>query len=111
MSTETNLIPHSRQAEEAVIGAVLINPDVYVELSEFLAAEDFYLHRLRFIWQAFARLVERRVPIDILTVSESLEKQGQLEEVGGFYPENSRKWPGGSHNFLRQTLRPDPYGH
>ena len=83
MSTETNLIPHSRQAEEAVIGAVLINPDVYIELSEFLSAEDFYIHRLRFVWQAFARLVERRVPIDILTVSESLEKQGQLEEVGG----------------------------
>ncbi|MDX9993204.1 MAG: replicative DNA helicase [Anaerolineales bacterium] len=83
MSTETNLIPHSRQAEEAVIGAVLINPDVYIELSEFLAAEDFYIHRLRFIWQAFARLVERRIPIDILTVSESLSQSGQLEEIGG----------------------------
>jgi replicative DNA helicase len=81
--TDQPLTPHSRQAEEAVIGAVLINPDIYVELSEFLQAEDFYIHRLRFIWQAFTRLHERRIPIDFLTVSETLSQSGQLEEVGG----------------------------
>jgi replicative DNA helicase len=81
--SELILAPHSRQAEEAVIGAVLINPDVYVELSEFLQAQDFYIHRLRFVWQAFSRLNERRVPIDFLTVSETLSQSGQLEEVGG----------------------------
>lgn len=81
--TDQPLNPHSRQAEEAVIGAVLINPDVYVELSEFLQAEDFYIHRLRFIWQAFTRLHERRIPIDFLTVSETLSQSGQLAEVGG----------------------------
>ncbi len=81
--TDLTVTPHNRQAEEAVIGAVLINPDVYVELSEFLQAEDFYIHRLRFIWQAFARLHERRIPIDFLTVSETLSQLGQLEEIGG----------------------------
>ena len=45
-------VPHSRETEEAVIGAVLVNPDIFVELSEFLSAEDFFIHRLRFIWQA-----------------------------------------------------------
>jgi replicative DNA helicase len=80
---ETNPIPHSREAEEAVLGAVLINPDVYVELSEFLTAEDFYIHRLRFIWEAYTRLFERRLPIDNLTVANELNDMGRLEEIGG----------------------------
>ena len=62
--TEITQTPHSREAEEAVLGAVLINPDVYIELSEFLTAEDFFIHRLRFIWEAYTRLFERRIPID-----------------------------------------------
>jgi replicative DNA helicase len=81
--TDQLLTLHSRQAEEAVIGAVLINPDVYIELSEFLQADDFYIHRLKFIWGAFTRLHQRRIPIDFLTVSETLSQSGQLEEVGG----------------------------
>jgi len=76
-------LPHSREAEEAVVGAVLINPEVYYDLAQFLQAEDFYIHRLRFIWEAFVRLQERRVPVDSLTVSEELEDMGRLEEIGG----------------------------
>lgn len=76
-------LPHSREAEEAVIGAVLINPEVYYDLAQFLQPEDFYIHRLRFIWEAYVRLQERRVPVDSLTVSEELEDMGRLEEIGG----------------------------
>jgi replicative DNA helicase len=75
--------PHSREAEEAVIGAVLINPEIYYDLAQFLQADDFYIHRLRWVWEAFTRLHDGRVPIDILTVTEALENQGQLEELGG----------------------------
>ena len=81
--TELTETPYSREAEEAVLGAVLINPDVYIELSEFLAADDFYIHRLRFIWQAYTRLAERRLPVDLLTVSETLDDMGRLDEIGG----------------------------
>lgn len=76
-------IPHSREAEEAVIGAVLINPEVYYDVVQFLQAEDFYIHRLRWIWEAFTRLHEQRLPIDLLTVAEELDRMGQLAEVGG----------------------------
>lgn len=76
-------LPHSREAEEAVIGAVLINPEVYFDLAQFLQPEDFYIHRLRFIWEAYVRLQERRVPIDSLTVTEELEDMNRLEEIGG----------------------------
>jgi replicative DNA helicase len=76
-------VPQNREAEEAVIGAVLINPEAYYDLAEFLQADDFYIHRHRWIWEAFARLHEKRVPLDILTVSEELDRAGQLGEIGG----------------------------
>ena len=76
-------VPHSREAEEAVVGAVLINPEAYYDVAQFLAADDFYIHRLRWIWDAFTRLHESRVPVDLLTVADDLERVGQLGEVGG----------------------------
>ena len=79
----SQIIPHSREAEEAVIGSVLINPEAYYDVASFLRADDFYIHRHRWVWETFSRLHERRVPIDFLTVSQELDQQGQLAEVGG----------------------------
>ncbi|KAF0106181.1 MAG: replicative DNA helicase [Anaerolineaceae bacterium] len=79
----TTAIPHNREAEEAVVGAVLINPEVYYDLAQFLQADDFYIHRHRWIWEAFTRLHEKRTPVDFLTVTEALESAGQLAEIGG----------------------------
>jgi len=64
------------------LGSVLLNPEVYYDVAHFLSADDFYLHRNRWIWESFNALNEKRIPIDILTVSEELESRGQLEEVG-----------------------------
>ncbi len=75
--------PHDRDAEEAVLGSVLINPDAYFDISQFLSPDDFYIVRNRWIWEAFTHLHERRTPIDLLTVTKELEQQGQLFEVGG----------------------------
>jgi replicative DNA helicase len=77
------LVPHSREAEEAVIGSVLINPEAYYDVAQFLQADDFYIERHRWIWETFNRLHERRSPIDFLTVSEELGQLDQLAEVGG----------------------------
>ncbi len=82
-SPAPQLVPHSREAEEAVIGSVLINPEAYYDVAQFLAAEDFHIHRLRWIWDAYTHLHEQRIPIDLLTVTEELDKQGHLAEVGG----------------------------
>ena len=76
-------VPHSREAEEAVVGAVLINPEVYYDLAQFLSADDFYIHRNRWIWDAFIRLHEARTPVHLLTLSEHLEKAGQLADISG----------------------------
>jgi replicative DNA helicase len=79
----TTAIPHNREAEEAVVGAVLINPEAYLDLAQFLQPDDFYIVRHRWIWEAFARLHEKRVPLDFLTISEELQSAGQLAEIGG----------------------------
>ena len=94
--TETNLpprssgnggpgegLPHNREAEEAVLGSVLVNPEVYYDVAHFLSGDDFFLHRNRWVWEAFNSLNEQRLPIDLLTVSEELGRQNRLEETGG----------------------------
>jgi replicative DNA helicase len=77
------MVPHSREAEEAALGAVLINPEAYYDVASFLRAEDFYIHRNRWIWETFVQLHERRRAVDLLTVAEELDQRGQLAEVGG----------------------------
>lgn len=75
--------PHNREAEEAVLGAVLINPEVYYEVAQILRPDDFYIVRNRWIWEAFTGLHESRSQIDYLTVIQKLEERGQILEVGG----------------------------
>ena len=77
------LVPHSREAEEALIGSILINPEAYYDVAPFLRADDFYIQRHGWIWEIFVRLHERRIPIDFVTVTEELDQMGRLAEVGG----------------------------
>ncbi len=82
-ASSPQVAPHSREAEEAVVGSVLINPEAYYDVADFLTADDFHIHRLRWIWEAFTALHEQRTPVDMLTVTEELDKQDRLAEVGG----------------------------
>jgi replicative DNA helicase len=77
------LVPHSREAEEAVIGAVLINPEAYYDVAQFLQPDDFYIHRNQWIWQAFIALHNRNEAIDFVTVTEELDQMGHLADIGG----------------------------
>ena len=72
-----------RDMEEALIGSVLITPDAYVDAAPLVSAEDFYLHRNRWIWEAFIELFKSDSYFDVLTVKEALETNGHLEDVGG----------------------------
>ncbi len=89
MSQETaplrpeQMAPHSVDAEEAVLGSILINPDAYYEVAPFLQAEDFFIVRNAWVWEAITRLHERGEQIDYVTVVEELRQQGRLEEIGG----------------------------
>lgn len=70
----TKVPPHSQEAEESVLGAMLLDKDAVIAVAEFLTAEDFYNDNLKEIYQACLDLYEERTPIDVLTVTEKLKK-------------------------------------
>jgi replicative DNA helicase len=82
-SAETQTMPHNRDAEESLLGSILINPEAIYDIVQFIEADDFYIHRHRWIWTTFTRLIENRIPIDLLTVTEDLAAQDHLMELGG----------------------------
>ena len=77
------LPPQSIDAEQSVLGALLIDRDAVVEVAEFLRPKDFYRNHHGTIYASVLELYERREPVDIVTVSETLERGGNLEAVGG----------------------------
>ena len=81
--SEALTLPSNREAEEALIGAVLINQEVFLDISQFLISENFFIVRNQWIWEAFQHLSETRQPIDLVTVTETLTNRDQLDEVGG----------------------------
>jgi len=76
-------IPHSREAEEALLGAVMINPECYFEVSRIVRPDDFYIHRHVWIWGAFLALTHSHTAIDSLTIADELDRLGRLAETGG----------------------------
>lgn len=77
------IAPHSQQAEEALLGSVLINPDAYLEVCDFITSDDFFILRNGWIWEAMERLYNRDDPIEYLTVVEELKAQDRLDDIGG----------------------------
>ena len=77
------LPPQSIEAEQSVLGSILIDRDAVIEVAEFLKPEDFYRQAHGRIYAVVLGLFEKREPIDIVTVSEALERTGDLESIGG----------------------------
>jgi replicative DNA helicase len=91
--------PHSAEAEESALGALLLDKDAIIAIAEFLLPEDFYDDRHRMIYEACIALYEDRVPIDVLTVAEKLKKQKQLKKIGGagYLADLANKVPTAAH--------------
>lgn len=77
------LPPHSVEAEQSVLGGLLLENEALDKVADLLAAEDFYRHDHRVIYEHVSRLIEHSKPADIVTVAESLESTAQLAGVGG----------------------------
>jgi replicative DNA helicase len=77
------LPPQNVEAEEAILGALLIDPDAIIRVATFLNPEDFYREKHAWIYDTALTLHDRREPIDLLTVCDELERREQLDEVGG----------------------------
>jgi replicative DNA helicase len=83
MAEPDRMIPHNVEAEEAVVGSLLIDPEALFRVTPFLEANDFYVQKNAWIYDAIISLHERRDPIDLVTLCDELERREQLEEIGG----------------------------
>ena len=77
------LPPHDPNAEAAVLGSLLIDPDAYYEVSDILTPEAFYQAGHRWLYEAIQSLSARQEPPDILAIANELTRAGRLEEAGG----------------------------
>lgn len=75
--------PHDLEAEQAVIGSMLIDKEAVISAIESLSAEDFYREDNRIIYSAIMNLYNKGEPIDIITLKSELSSMGKLEAVGG----------------------------
>ncbi len=79
----TKLPPHSIDAEESILSAILIDNDTLIDIVEILTAEDFYKPAHELIFRAMTDLFGRAEPVDIVTVINCLKESGKLELTGG----------------------------
>ena len=75
--------PHSIEAEQSVLGGLLLDNSAWDKIADVISEADFYRHDHRLIYKHIARLVELARPADVVTVSESLDKNAELGNVGG----------------------------
>ena len=76
-------VPANLEAEQAVLGSLLIDPDAIIKIASSLRDSDFYRERHQWIYSALLTLHERREPADFVTLVDELERNEQLEAVGG----------------------------
>ena len=82
-NTYGHLQPQALEVEKAVLGALMIDKDAYAVICETLYPESFYEPRNQMVYAAIRDLAMAEKPVDVLTVTDRLAKDGHLEEVGG----------------------------
>ncbi len=76
------LPPHNLEAEQSVLGSLLIDRDAIIRIASYVKSEDFYVSANRTIFQAILELYNRREPTDFITLSDELERRGALDAAG-----------------------------
>lgn len=80
---QRHLPPQNLEAEKSTLGSVLLDQDSLNRIADFLTTEDFYHRAHQLIYEVMLGLMDKREPIDLLSVSNKLKEGGQLEMVGG----------------------------
>ena len=83
MSTNLKLPPQNLEAEQSVIGALMLDKNAIVNVGDILRSDDFYKPAHGKIYESILKLYDKREPIDILSVTEKLKTEGFLKEIGG----------------------------
>ena len=76
--------PHSLEAEQSVIGGLILENSAWDRIADVVSDDDFYRHEHRLIFRAIAILINENRPADVVTVQEQLAQNDKLEQVGGF---------------------------
>ena len=79
----TGDMPHSLEAEQALLGCLLIDPKIQVEVAAFLREEDFYAESHKHIFSAMEEIIRTNQTVDLVSLSDLLEKKGTIEQAGG----------------------------
>jgi replicative DNA helicase len=79
---DIKVVPHSIEAEQAVLGGLMLDNNSWDHVSELLIEEDFYLPQHRLIFQVLSNLSRRNHPFDVITLTEELKNIGQLDNAG-----------------------------
>lgn len=77
------LPPQNIQAEDSLIGSLLLDREAIIKVADIVAGDDFYVDKNRLIFEAILALYEKREPIDVVTLSNKLESMGELDNIGG----------------------------
>lgn len=77
------LPPRNKEAEKSVLGSLLIDKDAVIKVSDFLRPEDFYEEKNSIIFSSMLELYEKREPIDVVSLANSLTDKGHLDLIGG----------------------------
>jgi replicative DNA helicase len=80
---QIKLPPHSVEAEQSVLGGLLLEASALDKIADLVTDDDFYRHEHRLIFRQIVRLSEQAKPVDVITVAEALEIAGDLDKVGG----------------------------
>ena len=75
--------PHNGEAEKALLGSIMLRPEVMYEITDIVHSSSFYFERHRIIFETIIDLFTKRNPTDLLSVSARLKEKGSLEEIGG----------------------------
>src|SRR5262245_58230853 len=75
--------PHSIEAEQSLLGALLLDNQAFDRVADLVTGEDFYRDDHRRLWRHIARLIEAAKPADVVTVSESVEASEDKDKTGG----------------------------
>ena len=83
MATTANTMPYNRDAEMALLGCLLIDNEIAADIVDSLTEDDFYQESHKYILRAMKRVYNDRKPVDLVTVTDELEKEGSIEKAGG----------------------------
>jgi replicative DNA helicase len=82
-SANLKVPPQNLEAEQSVLGGVLLEPEALSRVLEVMSGDDFYREAHRKIFSAMLDLYQKGIPVDLITLTEALQNKGQMEEVGG----------------------------